>query len=93
MANSWDRIKEPLEPVKWYARFELYRLRGPGRSLLGAYNQYRIEQSRKSVASPPISWRKALETWHWKDRAEDWDLAELEIRRQQEEQKWRERRV
>jgi hypothetical protein len=40
-----------------------------------------------------MRWRKAAEEWRWKERAEAWDLSELEIRRQQEEQRWRERRI
>lgn len=91
--RPWDRIEDPLEPLVWYARFEVYRLRGPGRSLLGAYNQWQTEKGRKVATGAPMRWRKALETWHWKERAEAWDLSELEIRRQQEEQRWRERRV
>lgn len=90
---SWGRMEEPLEPLVWYARFEVYRLRGPGRSLLGAFNQWQAEKGRKVSTSAPTRWREASATWHWKERAEAWDLAELEIRRQQEEQRWRDRRV
>lgn len=79
--------------MRLYARFELFRLRGPGRSLLAAYNQHQVEAGRKSNTHAPDSWRKAAEIWHWRERAEAWDLAELEIRRQQEEQRWRERRI
>lgn len=91
MANPWSRQED--EPLVWYARFEVYRLRGPGRSLLGAYNQWQTENGRKTATGATMRWRKAAEEWRWKERAEAWDLSELEIRRQQEEQRWRERRI
>jgi hypothetical protein len=91
MSNVWDRQEN--EPLRWYARYEVFRLRGPGRSFLGAYNQWRVENGKKVSTGTPVCWQEAAKKWRWKERAEAWDLSELEIRRQQEEQRWRERRI
>ena len=61
------------EPNRWYQQFERYRLLGPTRSLLAAYNQWRIEKSRKASTSCTKSWRVMAEQWRWQARAEAWD--------------------
>lgn len=81
-------LRQPGEPSRWYARFERFRLMGPGRSLLAIYNEER-EKARKS-ATIPASWRDAADKWQWRARAEAWDAAEQERRRAAEEQAYRE---
>ena len=76
----------------WYTRFDMYLSRGPGRSLLGAYNQWRIDNHKKPSTGVPIHWQNAMKKWHWRERADAWDLAQVEERRRADEQKWRERR-
>lgn len=71
---EWERL--PDEPVKWYVRFEAYRLAGPNRSLLGVFNADQVKEGKKRAMTPPASWRDALVKWDWIKRAEAWDLSE-----------------
>src|SRR5256885_844971 len=90
--NEWSRM--PREPMIWFARFERFRLAGPRRSLLRAYNAER-DTARKG-ATIPGAWHQAAERWCWRDRAEGWDAAQLaaeaevwtERRREQRESDW-----
>lgn len=91
MAEPWERQRDEdgnLESNFWFDRFDrLYRPQGPERSLLRAYNAWRVEvgksASKKSVAN---SWDKVAKQWHWKGRAEAWDEAERQKRAVLEEQ-------
>ena len=99
MANVWDRQRNEdgeLEPIKWYSRFETYRLLGANRSLLATYNADRRDRAREGSTSTPRSWTKNAEAWHWQERAELWDETILQEARQadadrREEWKARER--
>lgn len=78
MPNSWERQRDPetdeLEPVLWFARFEPFRLQGPGRSLLEAVNRAREQKGQGRSNYLPGSWRRACKKWQWRERAQDWDL-------------------
>lgn len=92
--NPWDRQRDAqgnLEPLLWFTRFESYRLMGPGRSLLGCVNAERGRKGQKKAAKTPGSWSRAAETWRWRERAEAWDMAE--VQRQRAEQEAEERRL
>jgi hypothetical protein len=69
----WDR--QPGESHRWYQRFTLFRLEGPGRSLL---ELVKAEKALKSPIKPlktvPGAWKNAAKAWHWIERAEAWDL-------------------
>lgn len=69
--RPWDR--QPGEPPFWFHRFERYRLLGPDRSLLAAYNDWRIEKGREKATGCPGSWSRARDRWTWVQRAQVWD--------------------
>ena len=80
---SWAR--QPGEPINWFRRFEAFRMM-PDRSVLGCYRQWLLAQAppgdlarrgaiQRRVATPR-SWREAARIWRWRQRAEDWDIAE-----------------
>src|SRR5262245_4447920 len=70
-AQPWEQ--QPSEPNRWYARFELYRLAGPSRSLLGAVNTERQQRGAKKTRSVPQAWATNAKCWRWRERAEAWD--------------------
>jgi hypothetical protein len=87
--HEWDR--QEGEPSRWYQLFERYRLLGPDRSLLAAYNSWRIAKGReKSCSAASKSWLRRSAEWRWKQRAEAWDaylanqVAEAEEKRRLE---------
>jgi hypothetical protein len=82
----WER--QPGEPIKWYRSFEIFRLLGPERSVLSAYNTCQEEKfRRRNLNSPDKSrqvewkvkkynsktWTNQARLWNWKKRAEAWD--------------------
>jgi hypothetical protein len=73
MERSWERL--PDEPDRWYARFEVYRLIGPNRSLLGVYRLVTQLLGRTGRA-PGQAWQQAAQRWNWQARAQAWDTAE-----------------
>jgi hypothetical protein len=75
----WER--QPEEPNRWYARFERYRLAGPGRSLLGTVTAERAERGVQRSTSVPQAWAKNAKKWQWRDRAEAWDEHERGLAR------------
>jgi hypothetical protein len=75
----WDRL--PNEPLLWYARFERFRLAGTLRSLTGLYNEERATRNKRPINAPPRAWVMAQRRWNWCERAEAWDLAQLEAQR------------
>jgi hypothetical protein len=81
-AKPWDR--RPDEPARWFARFELFRLAGPNRSLLGAYKSERERRGANGTKPPltiPESWAHNAVVWEWRSRAEEWDDEQAELRR------------
>ncbi len=76
--SQWSR--QPKEPIRWFTRFEIFRLMGPDRSILGAYREYLArkgdERHLRSRLSRPTSWTKNSIKWHWQERAEVWDMEE-----------------
>jgi hypothetical protein len=72
--TEWERL--PDESMKWFCRFEVFRLAGPNRSLLGVYNTEQDRNSQKKTYNVPGSWRDAAIKYHWHQRAEAYDVAE-----------------
>jgi len=65
----------------WFGRFDrFYRAQGPERTLLAAYNAWRIESHRKPSTGYHIGWAAAYDKWRWKARAEAWDEHERQRR-------------
>jgi hypothetical protein len=92
MADApWDRQSD--EPHNWYCRFEEFRRRGPGRSLLSVYNAERVKAGKGKSASPPSSWGKAAQRWRWRERAEAWDAEQARLARQAEAEALEARRL
>ena len=44
-AGCWDRLRG--EPTLWYERFTIYRLLGPGRTLVAAHHSARVAEGRE----------------------------------------------
>ena len=87
----WDRREG--EPAMWFSRFdELFRPQGPERTLLGAYNAWRVEADKGVAKSSAKSWEKNCKAWAWRDRAEAWDAAQRERRLVEEETERKKRR-
>ncbi len=84
--SAWDRMVG--EPARWFDRFEVYRLLGPGRSLDSAYRAY----SGKATGRAGESWWRNFRAWEWQRRAEAWDEAERERLRREEEERRRKAR-
>jgi len=72
----------PDETSRWYARFEQFRLAGPGRSLLGLFNADRLARGQAKQRCVPGAWAQAAKRWRWRDRAEAWDEHERQLARQ-----------
>jgi hypothetical protein len=72
--QPWEQ--QAGEPNRWYARFELYRLAGPTRSLLGTVNAEREQRGANRSRSVPQAWATNAKRWRWRERAELWDAFE-----------------
>lgn len=71
--RPWDR--RPDEPTRWYARFDIYRLLGPTRTLEDAY---RATQAVEHLPGqrPGAGWRTAAKRYCWQERATAYDDAQ-----------------
>lgn len=85
--KPWEQ--EEGEPTEAFTRFARYFLPlGAHRSLLAAYNAWRREKGRGNATSTPRTWPRYAQKWHWQERAEAWDLDQVErFRREIEEQR------
>lgn len=81
--KPWERL--PDENARWFARFEAFRLAGPGRSFLGAYNGMGDQKGPKGSDSLPRTWRAAAIRFDWRARAEAWDAHVQRIAAEQAE--------
>ena len=93
--QPWERQAE--EPMLWYSRFDLfYRPLGPSRSLLSAYNMYRVQEKEMDPTNTVSqSWENNAKRFRWQVRAEMWDDLQLQLARQDEQEvitQWRESR-
>lgn len=69
----WSRLDK--EPAQWFARFDVFRELGPGRTMEECYRRSVAEGKSKpsKTKRPHVSWYEASERWNWKARAEAWD--------------------
>ena len=85
--KPWERQRDAtgeLEPQLWFSRFDrFYRPLGPERSMLAAYNAWRVaESNHEEKGGIPRSnsvsqgWDRNAKKWHWRERAEAWDEEE-----------------
>jgi hypothetical protein len=67
---AWDRL--PDEPMKWFIRFEKFKLLGPGRTVREVWMQ---ESKHSGIrASGNLSqWSNHSKLYNWPNRAEAWD--------------------
>lgn len=86
--EPWLRQKN--EPALWYMRFKRYLDMGPKRSLRKALADEpdtqkatkktgkKQEMKNLSDVSVPGAWKRASKVWNWVERAEAYDLAQIE---------------
>jgi predicted secreted protein len=87
-SEPWLRQKS--EPATWYMRFKRYLDLGPKRSLRKALADEpetqkatkgtgkKQETKNLSDVSVPGAWKRASKLWRWVERAEAYDLAQME---------------
>lgn len=72
------------EPTGWYSRLVSFCLMGPGRSALRLYNDERSGKAGKGASrSLPGGWQAAVTRWNWRERAELFDSASIELEREE----------
>ncbi|HMF29002.1 MAG TPA: hypothetical protein VKE42_09545, partial [Candidatus Cybelea sp.] len=79
-ADPWDR--QPGEPMRWFHRFEQYRLAGPQRSVVGTFNQERAKLCKKGQkyharTQATGAWNRNFARWRWKERATAFDESQV----------------
>lgn len=68
------------EPSGWYSRAVSFILAGPGRSALRLFNDEREKAGKGAMArSLPGAWQAAVTRWNWRERAEMYDAALVEL--------------
>lgn len=74
--DPWDRLAD--EPWLWFDRFTKYRLMGPNRNLRKVYREDRAHRTPDNPLpddqGAPHDWTAKSKIYHWKERAEAWDL-------------------
>lgn len=70
--QPWEQ--QPSEPVRLYRLFCLFRDLGPSRSVLAAYLRVRKSPRTERTDCVPGAWRRWVVQWHWRERADAWDL-------------------
>jgi hypothetical protein len=90
--KPWDR--QPGEKAMWFHRFDTYyRPLGPERSLLAAYNAWRVQKGKeKRSGGVSRAWMRNARKWDWQERAEAWDEAERQRRHAEEKEERRKER-
>ena len=80
----WQRQTD--EPARAFARFEIYRLLGPKRSIDQAYRLI-AEREQLPGRQPSGAFMRQTRKWRWRQRAQAWDAAERERLRGLEEER------
>jgi hypothetical protein len=82
--QPWE--KQPEEPARWYARFDIFRRLGPGRTLEAAY---RIAAKAEGLSKKRAGeeWHVHARRWQWRERAEAWDAVQGEVLQAQEQER------
>ena len=74
--DPWDQM--PDEPNLWYGRFKVYLELGPTRTLRSAVSTA-CEQNRNHAVTFPGRWSVVSRQWHWRQRANAWDVHQREL--------------
>ena len=71
--KPWDQM--PGEPDRWYGRFKVYLELGPTRTLQAADTRGRSNRAGiEPLTTEPASWSMVSRKWHWRQRANAWDV-------------------
>ena len=80
--EAWDQWA--AEPDLWYTRFHMFLKMGPKRSILGAY-KLSLEDETFTDGTPVLTsvrpgqaWWRMQKEWNWRERAQKFDLANIE---------------
>ena len=74
--NPWDQ--QPDEPDKWYGRFKVYLQLGPTRSVRATAHASGM-QARNLPYGEGGPWSEISRKWHWRQRANAWDVHQREL--------------
>src|SRR5215211_7230925 len=74
--NPWDQM--PGEPDRWYGRFKVYLELGPARTLHSAARMI-CERNKKPAYDYSGGWSINSRKWHWRQRANAWDVRQREL--------------
>lgn len=66
--HPWDQ--QDGEPNRWFQRFNVFRLQGPGRSIESVW---RNEARRGKGKRPSATWYERVKEFNWFARADMWD--------------------
>ena len=66
------------EPHKGYGRFKVYLELGPTRTLFGTA-RVAGEQRKSQSLRPSGDWPRIARKWHWRERANAWDVHQREL--------------
>ena len=61
----------------WHCRFRRFLLMGPARTVMGAFNDERVEQGKEKQKRASGAWNRASEQWAWRARAAAYDEHQL----------------
>lgn len=68
----WEQM--PDEPLRWYRRFEKFRLMEPVRSIALVFQAEETEKNREKPRTKPTGdWYEIAKQWKWEERAAAWD--------------------
>lgn len=78
MAQPWDQLQSESETQ--YLQFLTYRNQGPTRTKLRSYLEYLelLESPTDGIAKVPGSWAEMMARNAWVDRAQSWDIANVQ---------------
>lgn len=85
--KSWERMTEEGEPVKWFSRFNCFRLMKPWeRSINAVFTEEQSKNPKKPEKTRTKSdkeWYQKAREWRWEERAAAYDKSMLDERDKQ----------
>lgn len=69
--EAWGR--QEGEPMRWFQRFDKFRLMVPVRSIAAVFNEENQRKPEKTRGNPGREWYEAAKQWQWEKRAAAWD--------------------
>lgn len=78
MSDLWDR--QEGEPLRWYQRFEKYRLMEPLHSIPKVFQEEQtLKNPEKPRMKPDKDWYAIAKQWRWEERAAAWDASQDDL--------------